>query len=376
MGKCRSIAYNTDSGRKWFWGDWYCTVSPENCPSGTRGYNDPHQTSDNKKRTNDSYCFGDVETIFGNDYVNRERVKCRWTIDKYNLERLNDNYVIPCCKGTKNGTRDPECHPDFCARDHDSDCPSWFLTYCNRSDRAFNSDCYPMGSIYRDEYDIILRDQCTPDKLSYQACREWCSRNNENKKICADRAGEYCTADKMNTEFCRNAAREYSKLTPKFDASASIYCTIHPNDSFCSCQRIISKGSAYGGDNEELKAILSRPDCYSTECNSDQAYMSYNLRNLSSDCPPVNICQNTIDIIDNPNVNVKDLEQGCDQQINPTPKPPIPQPPKDNNSSWIYNEFTSLYRTELLFILFVFIVVLSVVTSYNYSWDTRLNNNL
>jgi hypothetical protein len=320
-GQCRTLN-DSDTGRIWDWSNWRCLLkdSVNDCPSGTIGSWNEYDESNDTNITGGGTCIGDSCVLPGGIgciyRTYRQKAKCRWTIDRYNEWLTNDNDLSLCCSGERNGRTDKLCHPDYCLGN--SNCASWYSTYCGRGNNIFSDTCNKMGSTYTTERNAILANNCVGTNLSQPACDTWCKSTEANEKTCATRVASHCTVDQMDSDggWCKNAAIYYSKFTPAIDTAAETFCSVNTDDPFCSCLNIKNQGSVYPPITDPiLQKILAKPQCYTKECTSGSStYLTYNMRN-NKDCPHVNVCQNTLNVIGNIDLNMENIEQKCNQEI-------------------------------------------------------------
>lgn len=373
---CRNFT-NSDSGRKWEWGGWYCTASPENCPTNTWGDTGAQESSTNKGATNNAYCFGDAFQNTG-----RERVKCRWNKEKYETSGYKEvDKVLPCCLGNKDGRTDAECHPDYCSGN--ATCNDWFKnTYCNSGDNIFGTNCSAWAGANRTDSDGILNSKCVGSKLNTTPCLSWCQRNSAQ---CAANFKAYC---KTPGQFSPGSYCATQSLVPGFeiDTVAQSFCAEHLNDDFCACFKAIKESdSAAANADPDLKKLLSRPECYITRCSSGLGYQTANMRNnlQGAGCPAVQVCKNTLNALGNTSTGLENISQNCTQTsttttntgIPSTSTPTAPSTPSGNPVQTLFDKlgYGNLPQNKQYFIIFVFLAFIYALLFNPFSKPRSIN---
>jgi len=252
------------------------------CPDGYKKF-DPNTLR--YVDTDAGYCFGD--SVFG-------------TPERHQGVCFKDTYpedissIVKCCSGE---TSQYNCDPKYCR--NSQSCKDFMKRYCT-GDKLGSEPCKTWASNNPADANATLDLYCNGANLENPICKNWCG-SNRNK--CTDNIIQYCTKDKFSHEFCKNEARK-KDLSGHLDTEVTKFCAEHPNDDFCSCQSYDDPK-----DPIEVRAIKSRPDCTSSLCRNK----GYMFGNLNPDiCPNIKICKQDIDMVDNENLNMKNVTIALD----------------------------------------------------------------
>ena len=282
-------------------------------------------------------------------------------------------YTAPkdnCC--TNNGTKTVEnrtCDPKYRRGPQASECYDTYNLKCDNPDEIFSNNC----KTYCDNGKSgrcgnLLNKYCSGALLSGgdPTCTNWCSQNPE---LCATRLREYCVGNNIDKQYCKDALVRIGGA----DAVVTAWCQNHPTDKFCSCFGALSDSTTI--KDPVIKAVLSRPECYVGECSSGAGYKYTNMRQ-SGPCAPVNVCQNTINVVGNNYTDLRDINQTCNQEIS-TGVPAISNTTApvssvdaqgvqqgDPTANTTEYDFFSEYTTEIIgVLLLLFVVLIAVVLS-------------
>jgi hypothetical protein len=176
----------------------------------------------------------------------------------------------------------------------------------------------------------------------------------------------YCDKNKFSADnaFCNTKAVQFGDM----DNVVREFCASHPDSEFCSCFTALNNSITVR--DPTLKAILSRPECYVTKCASGDGYKTTNMRQ-SGQCPPVNVCQNTLNSIGNTSTELTGVTQSCDQQqqsqTSQTSQTPVSTPVSTPVK-------TSLSQNIFYFILFIVALFVAGFTARKFLFAHKEKN--
>lgn len=185
-------------------------------------------------------------------------------------------------------------------------------------------------------------------------CQSFCSLNKTN---CESMYRNACSGNNLNNQNCKDKMLELGGA----DTTVSNWCNQGNNmeDKFCSCFKALNAASNQTDD--DVKAYLSRPECYTKQCSSGSGYKTTNMRNALA-CPPVQSCVNTLNIVGNTDLNLSKINQSCDSRIN-SPSNATPQPESTSAKTKAPTVLDKIKKTfssnpnMLYFILFIIILL-------------------
>jgi hypothetical protein len=159
----------------------------------------------------------------------------------------------------------------------------------------------------------VFTSRCTAEMIASgdEQCMTWCGIN---PALCNSLIVPYCSATNIGgdySQFCQEQLNQIGGGT--IDQAVKTFCASHPADKFCTCITAVNSVLPAGAD-PNLQAVLSKPHCYIKECAAGNAYKNTNMRN-SGNCPPLEICNNTMNIGNNIGVNLSNISQTCNQSI-------------------------------------------------------------
>lgn len=176
-----------------------------------------------------------------------------------------------------------------------------------------NLTCDPKysGGPVTGECSDVFAARCTPAMIASgdAQCNTWCGTN---RATCNERIKQYCTAENIagpNGQFCKDNLVELGGA----DSQVNKFCASHQDDPFCACMTSLNTVLPPGSD-KNLQTVLANPQWYVKQCSAGNAYKNTNMRN-SGPQPPLNICNNSITVAGNNQVDLKNISQTCNQAI-------------------------------------------------------------
>jgi len=348
-----AVAWNSLQ-REAKWAPWKCSKeeSARSCGSGWRGdalqyQKDKYCQAKNRNCGKDigcpTSCKGDQIKFLGCSAIhNRYKASC--FKNNYNT---SDNTLRSCCSGR---IAPQDCHVNYYKGS--SQCQSFMERYCNNS-RLFNqTDCKIWASLFPDKSSALKNNICKGDNLKHPVCQEWC---NSNPDKCSTRIANYCTLDKLENEFCKTQTIKYGGI----DNIAQQWCSTHLDDPYCACFNSIKEGSAYKGDDEDLKKIFARPECFEINCSGGLAYQTYNMRpERNKSCPDVQLCQNSVQSLGNVNTNITEIKQDCKQSSNEETS----QSSNEETNTMNDSDNNTLNEDNTIYLILLIIIVCVLIT--------------
>jgi hypothetical protein len=212
---------------------------------------------------------------------------------------LDEGTKASCCSGARDGQ-----YCDINYYPGSQVCNSFMQQFCSTGDRiATNSNCQNWCNQNKAACSAALGSICKGDMLRTAACQSWCT---DNPNSCRPQIVDYCsTRITPGPSWCNSQLLKYGGA----DNQAQEFCRDHQDSDFCSCFKSIKQSGTTG--NPTLDAVLARPECYVASCSSGLGYKTTNMRD-SGGCPPVQVCQNTINTIDGKSVSMSNVVQNCE----------------------------------------------------------------
>lgn len=243
-----------------------------------------------------------------------------------------------------------------------------FVTTCRRDPNIHTADiqscclgvqptdstrqsCDPTYNMNNSACDATLTAYCTGENSMYnQTCQNWGAVRPELLRL---RKAAYC-AQNLGKSECRTFFDQNPDLG---DNVVSQYCQLNPDDEWCSCYNSpVSK-----------KIGLTNPPCYDSKCQRT-GYKSSGMRGT---CPDVVDCSvqaefNNAGVMVDTNLSIQQNCAAAQQNTNSvvsagnetTTTTPVPQ---NDYAAWITNNYTLF----LVFLLFVFISIITILLFFN-----------
>jgi len=128
----------------------------------------------------------------------------------------------------------------------------------------------------------------------------------------------------------------------------SQFCKLVPDDPICGCSNIPEKYPSLD------TRITNFPQCFMTDCINVNAYKNSEQGNVSTNCPPIKICKQNINVLDAASIEWSAINQDCSSNdppvMGPTNPPdldrPAPDPSHPDPSNKDPNEDKNKYPTE------------------------------
>src|SRR6476661_1605727 len=200
------------------------------------------------------------------------------------------------------------CDPKYRGGAESAECAYIYQINCNDKDKIFGDTCKAFCNSGRDsKCNNILNNLCTGDILSSgnETCTNWCDKNPE---LCKTRIRSYCQGNNLDKRYCKDKLIDMGYS----DTPVNEWCASHVDDPFCACYKALhDSGSTV---DPTAKAVLSRPECYVSECASGLGYKYTNMRQ-GNVCPPANVCVNKIAVAGNEYANLQNVKQECNQEM-------------------------------------------------------------
>jgi hypothetical protein len=211
----------------------------------------------------------------------------------------------------------------------------------------------------------VFTETCTGALLSTDDpnCTTWCENNPAE---CDTLIQDFCTGSNLSLSYCQTKLQSIGGA----DTNVEAYCVSNPNDPFCSCINAVN--ASVTQTDSLTKEVLSRPECYVTQCASGAGYKTTNMR-TSGDCPPVNVCVNTMNVVGDVSTNLTGITQNCDQTItqaaqsssssgNTTPTATTTTPTSTTNSTSASGISDS--TIEIIVIIFIIVIIIGLGLAY------------
>jgi hypothetical protein len=161
------------------------------------------------------------------------------------------------------------------------------------------------------ECNDVFATRCTPSMIANgdPQCNTWCANN---RNTCNERTKEFCDSNNLagdRGQFCKDRLIELGGA----DSQVNSFCASHTEDPFCACITSINTVLPTNAD-KNLQTVLANPQWYVKQCSAGNAYKTTNMRN-SGQPPPLNICNNSIVVAGNNQVDLNNISQTCNQSI-------------------------------------------------------------
>lgn len=355
---------------------WGCTPQEAagKCPPGYRA--DPNQVSDWDKycrmTCGDSRCPQSCKSDILNGFFGctplYDRAQVRCIKSSYSSDDISRS---KCCSGT---TAAENCEYDYYKGS--IPCDNFMQNFCAKDNNMFtNRECKTWCNNNSKLCDNVKKSACVGENLSNVECDSWCARNPQD---CAANFKSYCTKPE---QFKENSYCAKQSMTKGFEVDTLVkqFCVDHQDSDFCSCYKSLNESDNSAAKNDPtLAAILSRPECYVSRCSSGGGYQTTNMRNnlMVGTCPPVQVCQNTLNALGNTSTGLKNISQKCDQATTttsstvksdntlqtektvsiPPPQPPTQQSIREDNDSFLSNPVYQFIIGLVGFILLILVV--------------------
>ncbi len=304
--------------------------------------------------------------------------RCGWSgaIPQYRRRA----YLAPadrCCETSSDMIENRTCDPKYRGGAESPDCDDYFRRTCTGQNIFTDDKCMRWAERVGAGADGLLNTACTGNNLEKTLCRNWCDRNLSQ---CVNNFRNYCTNPSQFAAGSYCAEQSLREGFEVVDTPVNSFCNEHLDESFCACIKFLRQTPPPGA-SDDLKRVLSRPECYDAQCASGTAYKTLAMRqNLRTGaCPNISLCRNEINILDTNNSKISELRQGCgtpnDEKTEEThaggtpvvQQPAAPALPIEKNDVQLLFDYLGMgdlsSDLQYLILLFIFIVIVSALVS-------------